>query len=65
MPFQKLINENKLQNTNGKIQINASATNVKGIFAGGDCVNGGKEVVDAVQAGKEGAASIIRYLSER
>ena len=65
MPFHKLINENKLQNTNGKIQINASATNVIGIFAGGDCVNGGKEVVDAVQAGKEGAASIIKYLSER
>jgi dihydropyrimidine dehydrogenase (NAD+) subunit PreT len=65
MPFLNLINENKLQNTNGKIQINASTTNLKGVFAGGDCVNGGKEVVDAVQAGKEGAASIIEYLSER
>ena len=31
------------------------------VFAGGDCVNGGKEVVDAVQAGKEAAASILNY----
>ena len=31
-------------------------------FAGGDCVNGGREVVDAVQAGKDGANSILKYL---
>jgi dihydropyrimidine dehydrogenase (NAD+) subunit PreT len=65
MPFDELIQQNKIGNTGGKIQINASATNIKGVFAGGDCVNGGKEVVDAVQAGKEGAASILEYLSER
>ena len=35
------------------------ATNIKGVFAGGDAVNGGKEVVDAVQAGKDGAAAIF------
>ncbi|HNU08020.1 MAG TPA: FAD-dependent oxidoreductase, partial [Pyrinomonadaceae bacterium] len=28
------------------------------IFAGGDCVNGGKEAVDAAQAGKRAAAGI-------
>ena len=39
------------------------STNIKGIFAGGDCVNGGKEVVDAVQAGKDGAFAILRYLN--
>jgi glutamate synthase (NADPH/NADH) small chain len=32
------------------------------VFAGGDCVNGGKEVVDAVQAGKDAAAAIIARL---
>ena len=37
------------------------ATNIKGVFAGGDAVNGGKEVVDAVQAGKDGAAAILNY----
>jgi glutamate synthase (NADPH/NADH) small chain len=36
--------------------------NIEGVFAGGDCVNGGKEVVDAVQAGKEGAQEILKYL---
>ncbi len=35
------------------------STNIKGVFAGGDAVNGGKEVVDAVQAGKDGAKAII------
>ena len=37
-------------------------TNIKGVFAGGDAVNGGKEVVDAVQAGKDGATAILEYL---
>jgi glutamate synthase (NADPH/NADH) small chain len=38
------------------------STNLSKVFAGGDCVNGGKEVVDAVQAGKEAAASILTYV---
>ena len=32
------------------------------VFAGGDAVNGGKEVVDAVQAGKDGAKGILEFL---
>jgi glutamate synthase (NADPH/NADH) small chain len=64
MPFQNLVNSDQLKNSNGKISIDKScATNIKGVFAGGDCVNGGKEVVDAVQAGKDGAASILKYLN--
>jgi glutamate synthase (NADPH/NADH) small chain len=31
-------------------------------FAGGDCVNGGREVVDAVAEGKRAAAGIARSL---
>jgi dihydropyrimidine dehydrogenase (NAD+) subunit PreT len=31
-------------------------------FAGGDCVNGGREVVDAVDEGKRAAAAIARKL---
>lgn len=62
VPFELLVNSMGLQHKNGKLMINHSATNINGIFAGGDCVNGGKEVVDAVQAGKEGAAAIIEYL---
>jgi len=62
MPFEQLINANQLKNKNGKIEIENSATNIKGVFAGGDAVNGGKEVVDAVQAGKDSAAAILQFL---
>lgn len=62
-PFDTLVNENKIENNKGKIVVNENvATNIKGVFAGGDCVNGGKEVVDAVQAGKDGANAILNYI---
>jgi glutamate synthase (NADPH/NADH) small chain len=32
-------------------------------FAGGDCVNGGREVVDAVAAGKRAARGILQWLT--
>ena len=61
--FEELVNKSGLKNKNGKIFIDKdSSTNIKGVFAGGDAVNGGKEVVDAVQAGKDGAAAILKYL---
>ena len=41
-----------------------SAEGLGPVFAGGDCVNGGKEVVDAVQAGKEAAAAIFAYFAK-
>ncbi|MEI9810687.1 MAG: NAD(P)-dependent oxidoreductase [Bacteroidota bacterium] len=64
VPFEELINNNQIKNAKGKISIdNSSATNIAGVFAGGDCVNGGREVVDAVQAGKDGAKAILNYLS--
>jgi len=63
VPFEKLVTDNKLDNKNGKLIIDKnSSTNIKGVFAGGDAVNGGKEVVDAVQAGKDGAKAILEYL---
>jgi dihydropyrimidine dehydrogenase (NAD+) subunit PreT len=62
MPFTALVNEMDIQNSHGKIIVNSNATNVPGVFAGGDCVNGGREVVDAVQAGKEGANAILEFL---
>ncbi|HET9430748.1 MAG TPA: NAD(P)-dependent oxidoreductase, partial [Chitinophagaceae bacterium] len=59
VPFKELVDQLKIQHSKGKIIINKHcATNIKGVFAGGDAVNGGKEVVDAVQAGKDGAKSI-------
>jgi len=62
VPFQELIDQYRISNKNGRITIDNNATSIKGVFAGGDCVNGGKEVVDAVQAGKDGAAAILKYL---
>jgi dihydropyrimidine dehydrogenase (NAD+) subunit PreT len=63
VPFEKLIKKNKLDNKNGKLLIDDNcSTNIKGVFAGGDAVNGGKEVVDAVQAGKDGAKAILKFL---
>jgi dihydropyrimidine dehydrogenase (NAD+) subunit PreT len=63
IPYEGLVEKSSLINKNGKITINTLAeTNLKGVFAGGDDVNGGKEVVDAVQAGKDGAVGILKYL---
>ncbi|MBL7703868.1 MAG: NAD(P)-dependent oxidoreductase [Ferruginibacter sp.] len=64
MPFEALVDEFKIQNSKGKINITDSATNIPGVFAGGDCVNGGKEVVDAVQAGKDGAKAILDFINK-
>ncbi len=62
-PFMELVEQNGLENHKGKVVVKDKAiTNVKGVFAGGDAVNGGKEVVDAVQAGKDGGAAILQYL---
>jgi dihydropyrimidine dehydrogenase (NAD+) subunit PreT len=62
-PFEELVNASQLENKTGKIAVsNKSLTNINGVFAGGDCVNGGREVVDAVQAGKDGAAAIVKHL---
>lgn len=60
MPFAQMLLDSGLALANGKIKVDANgATNLPGVFAGGDCVNGGREVVDAVQAGKVGAKGIL------
>ena len=63
MPFEKLAVASHLDNQQGKLLVaNKAISNIPGVFAGGDCVNGGKEVVDAVQAGKDGAGAILDFL---
>lgn len=63
-PFKSLVDSMQLKSNRGKIEVNdKSVTNITGVFAGGDCVNGGREVVDAVQAGKDGAKAILQYLT--
>jgi len=48
----------------GRVVVNAATgqTSNPRYFAGGDCVNGGREVVDAVAEGKRAAAGIARSL---
>ncbi|MEZ5308812.1 MAG: NAD(P)-dependent oxidoreductase [Pyrinomonadaceae bacterium] len=41
---------------------NELRTSLEGVFAGGDCVNGGSEAVDAAQAGKKAASAIHKSL---
>ena len=65
IPFEALVTGEGLGNSKGRVSvIDKGATSIPGVFAGGDCVNGGKEVVDAVQAGKEGAAAILDFLND-
>lgn len=62
-PYRELVDELGVKNKYGRIAIEQLAsTSIAGVFAGGDNVNGGKEVVDAVQAGKVGAKAIMEYL---
>ncbi len=61
IPFEAMVDAEGIGSSKGRVTIDRSATDIPGVFAGGDCVNGGKEVVDAVQAGKDGAAAIIGY----
>ena len=62
-PFEELVSYYGIENSKGKILAKENhATSLAKIFAGGDCVNGGKEVVDAVQAGKDAASAILKHL---
>jgi len=66
IPYEDLVAKAKIENKGGKIAVGKTGTtNLKGVFAGGDAVNGGKEVVDAVQAGKDAAAGILAYLTNK
>jgi glutamate synthase (NADPH/NADH) small chain len=63
MPFETMVNSYSFENSKGKITVkDKTTTNLNNVFAGGDCVNGGKEVVDAVQAGKDGAKAILKQI---
>ena len=62
-PFKKLVKESGLENDKGKVKITEGCrTNLPKVFAGGDAVNGGREDVDAVQAGKDGAKGILEFM---
>jgi glutamate synthase (NADPH/NADH) small chain len=55
-----------LKSEKGLIVVNDDfATSIKGVYAGGDAVNGGQTVVEAVAEGKKAAIAIDKYLSGR
>ena len=51
----------------GKVAVEDATyqTGNKKVFAGGDCINGGKEVVNAAYDGKMAAQGIDKYLNEK
>lgn len=51
----------------GRVVVDAATgmTSVPGLFAGGDCANGGREVVNAVAEGKLAAAGIHTFVQSR
>ncbi len=53
----------KIKLNNGKVMVNKNfqTANLK-YFAGGDCINGGKEVVNAVADGRDAARGIDKFL---
>jgi len=53
----------KLDGTKVGTDSATGATSVPGLFAGGDCVFGGAEIVDAVQGGKTAAMGIHQLLA--
>jgi len=60
--FLKGMGVNLSKNGTVPVDSNTGATNVEGIFAGGDVVTGAAYVIDAIAAGKRSAESINRYL---
>jgi len=67
---ESLIDRNDLPihiETWGGINIDAGtlATNIEGVFAGGDCVTGAASLVEAIAAGKTAADSIDKFLHGR
>jgi dihydropyrimidine dehydrogenase (NAD+) subunit PreT len=62
--FKKLFPALELDNRGAVVRnSDTGQTNIPGIFAGGDCANGGREVVNAVAEGKKAARGIHVFLA--
>lgn len=56
----------EIEKKDGLIKIDENfMTNIKGVFAGGDCVNGGKTITQATSEGKKASYKIHEYLRRR
>ena len=62
LSFLELCRGVKLENNRVVVDRNTGQTADPQYFAGGDCVNGGREVVDAVADGKRSAQALARIL---
>ena len=63
-PYKYILNNEHINDIKGKIAVDEERrTNIEGVFAGGDCINGGKEVVNAVEDGKIAAQGILKYFN--
>jgi glutamate synthase (NADPH/NADH) small chain len=63
--LMKLLNETRGIRLDGGLIVidrHTGQTNNPKYYAGGDCVNGGREVVDAVADGKRAAMAIVHRL---
>ncbi len=63
--FETLAGEKRIAMENGRIQVDRKTgrTSNPNYFAGGDCVNGGREVVDAVADGTRASRAIAAELA--
>jgi dihydropyrimidine dehydrogenase (NAD+) subunit PreT len=63
---KSLYEQLKLEMSGSKVKVNADfQTSNPKYFAGGDCINGGKEVVNAVADGKKAAHAIHQFLGKK
>lgn len=61
VPFEDITAAAKVKNRHGVIEVDGDCmTSVDGIYAGGDAINGGAEVVNAVEHGKLAARGMLR-----
>lgn len=66
VPLLSLLHQyEELADAKGRVQVDPATgrTSIGGLFAGGDCISRGAEIVDAVQEGKIAASGIHEYLS--
>lgn len=64
---QMLANVQGIKFEKGRVVVNRATgeTGAPGLFAGGDCISKGAEIVNAVEEGKQAARTIDKYLSAK
>jgi len=62
LSFLSSVPDLKIENNKVLVNNNTYQTSNPKVFAGGDCINGGKEVVNAAYDGKQAAYGIDKFL---